>query len=138
MKTIKKLIAIVTCLCAISASAGEFPDISIKDLKKAIKEKKVIVIDVNGTNSYNKGHVPTAIDFSAKDTDLEKVLKDKDKETLVVAYCGGPSCGAYMRAASKAKALGFTNVKHLSAGISGWLQAGEKTEKAKKAKKKDA
>ena len=134
MKTVKKLIALVTCLIAVTAGAhaDEFPDITIKDLKKAISEKKVIVIDVNGTRSYTKGHVPTAIDFAAKGKSLDKILKDKDKETLVVAYCGGPSCGAYKRAASKAKALGFTNIKHLSAGISGWLQAGEKTEKGKK------
>lgn len=131
------MFAVVACLFAAvtSAQAEAYPDISIKDLKKAIAEKKVVVIDVNGSKSYAKGHVPTAIDFSAKGTDLEKTLKGKDKDTLVVAYCGGPSCGAYKKAASKAKALGFTNVKHLSAGISGWLQAGEKTEKAEKAKK---
>jgi len=48
---------------------------------------------------------------------------------LVVAYCGGPSCNAYTRAANAASKLGYTNVKHLSAGISGWLQAKELTEK---------
>lgn len=130
------MLAVVACLFAVatSAHAEAYPDISIKDLKKAIQEKKVIVIDVNGSKSYAKGHVPSAIDFSAKDVDLKTALKGVDKETLVVAYCGGPSCGAYKKAASKAKALGFTNVKHLSAGISGWMQAGEKTEKAKEAK----
>jgi rhodanese-related sulfurtransferase len=54
-----------------------------------------------------------------------------DKNALVVAYCGGPSCNAYTAAAKKAKALGYTNVKHLSAGISGWKAAGEKTVAAK-------
>ena len=131
------MIAIVACLftAVSSVNAESYPDISIKELKKAIKEKNVIVLDVNGSKSYAKGHVPTAIDFAAKGGDLKSALKGKGKETLVVAYCGGPSCGAYKRAAAKAKALGFTNVKHLSAGISGWLQAGEKTEKAKIGKK---
>jgi rhodanese-related sulfurtransferase len=36
---------------------------------------------------------------------------------------------AYKSAATKAEELGYTNVKHLSAGISGWKEAGEKTEK---------
>ena len=31
-------------------------------------------------------------------------------------------------AANAAKSLGYTNVKHLVAGISGWKKAGEKTE----------
>ena len=38
------------------------------------------------------------------------------------------ACG--LAAATAAEALGYKNIKHLSAGISGWLQAGEKTEKA--------
>ena len=43
---------------------------------------------------------------------------------------GGPSCSAYQAAANAAEKLGYKNIKHMSAGISGWLQAGEKTEKA--------
>ena len=53
-----------------------------------------------------------------------------NKDALIVAYCGGPQCMAYKAAAKKAVALGYTNVKHLSAGISGWKDAGEKVEKA--------
>ncbi|MGJ8697202.1 MAG: rhodanese-like domain-containing protein [Verrucomicrobiaceae bacterium] len=137
MKTLKKMIAIAACMFAAISSvhAESYPDISIKDLKKAIQEKNVIVLDVNGTKSYTNGHVPTAIDFAAQGKKLETILEGKDKDTLVVAYCGGPSCGAYKKGAAQAKALGFKNIKHLSAGISGWLQAGEKTEKVKKAKK---
>jgi rhodanese-related sulfurtransferase len=62
--------------------------------------------------------------------DLAKALP-ADKGALVVAYCGGPSCGSYAAAAKAAKELGYTNVKHMSAGLSGWKSAGEKTEAAK-------
>ena len=113
-----------------SVFAGEFPDISITDLKKAISDNKVTVIDVNGTDSYKAGHVPTAIDFDAAADKIADKLP-KDKGALVVAYCGGPSCGAYKAAATKAKELGYTNVKHMPAGISGWKEAGEKTEAGK-------
>lgn len=115
---------------SVAAPEAEFPDISIKELDKAIKDKKVFVIDVNGSKSFAKGHVPSAVDFQSS-SDLAKVLP-KDKKALVVAYCGGPRCSAYKRAAKEAKKLGYTNVRHLSAGISGWLQAGMKTEKAEK------
>ena len=108
--------------------AAEYPDISISDLKTAIAEKKVTVIDVNGSDSYAEGRVPTAIDFAAKGGELEKVLP-ADKDALIVAYCGGPSCSAYKKAANKAKELGYTNVKHLSAGKAGWKKAGETFEK---------
>jgi rhodanese-related sulfurtransferase len=124
----KKLLALVLSLVASSVMAAEFPDISIADLKQAIAEKKVTVIDVNGAASYAKGHVPGAINFAEAKADLASKLP-ADKGALVVAYCGGPSCSAYKAAANKAAELGYTNVKHLSAGISGWLQAGEATEK---------
>ena len=132
MKTLIACIA-AAFIASTSAFAGEFEDISIKELKEAIKDKKVTVIDVMGDKSYKKGHVPTAINFAASKDDLAKVLP-KDKDALVVAYCGGPQCSAYKKAAEAAEKLGYTNVKHLSAGISGWMQAGEETEKAKKAK----
>jgi len=124
----KKLLALVLSLIAGSVMAAEFPDISIADLKQAIADKKVTVIDVNGAASYAKGHVPGAINFAEAKADLASKLP-ADKGALVVAYCGGPSCSAYKAAANKAAELGYTNVKHLSAGISGWLQAGEATEK---------
>ncbi len=125
----KKLLTLALSLvCAGAIFGAEYPDISIADLKKAIADKKVTVIDVNGDASFKAGHVPGAINFAeAKDSLASKL--PADKSALVVAYCGGPSCSAYTRAANKAKELGYTNVQHLSAGISGWKSAGEATEK---------
>jgi len=120
----KKLIALVFALVATAGFAAEFPDISIADLKQAIADKKVTVIDVNGAASYQAGHVPTAIDFATQGANLASVLP-ADKGALVVAYCGGPQCSAYKAAANAASQLGYTNVKHLSAGISGWKAAKE-------------
>ena len=108
--------------------AGEYPDISIKELQKAIDAGKVAVIDVNGAKSFARGHIPTAIDFSSNAKSLAKVLP-KDKGTLVVSYCGGPGCRAYKRGAEAAEKLGYKNIKHLSAGISGWKKSGAKLAK---------
>lgn len=127
----KHLVTLALSLAfSVTAFAGDFADITIPELKKAIAEKSVTVIDVNGSDSYKSGHIPTAIDFAKAGDALEKSLP-ADKNALVVAYCGGPKCKAYQAAAKKAKDLGYTNVKHLSAGISGWKEAGEKTESAK-------
>ena len=126
MKKLLTLLAAV--LCAAQVQAGEFPDISITELKAAISEKKVTVLDVNGSDSFKAGHIPGAIDFRANKAEIAKALPS-DKGALVVAYCGGPTCGAYAAAAKTAKELGYTNVKHLSAGISGWKEAGAPLEK---------
>ena len=122
----KKLLALIaTVILAVNVQAGEYPDISIGDLEKAIKAGKVVVIDVNGKTSQTKrGVIPGAIAFSDSKT-LAKQLAKSKKDTLVVAYCGSSKCNAYKAGANAAAKLGFKNVKHLSAGIRGWLAAGK-------------
>jgi rhodanese-related sulfurtransferase len=128
-----KKLTIIACALLFAAvgcgGGGSYPDISIAELKAAIASNAVVLIDVNGSSSYRKGHIPGAIDYSAHKNDLASKLP-ADKNTLIVAYCGGPTCGAYKRAAKAAQELGYTNVKHFSAGISGWIRAGETVEKA--------
>jgi rhodanese-related sulfurtransferase len=125
----KKLIALAFSLAfAASVYAAEFPDISIPDLKSAMASQKVVLLDANGTESWQSGHIPGAIDFAAKQDKLSSTLP-ADKDVLVVAYCGNPQCPAYKAAAAAAKKLGYKNIKHLVAGIQGWKSAGEKTEK---------
>ena len=113
--------------------AAEFPDVSIKEVRTLSESKKAVIIDVNGTESYNKGHVPGALNWAAIKNDLESTLP-KDKNTTIVAYCGNPKCQAYQAAAKAASKLGYKNVKHMSAGIAGWKEAGEKTEKGESKK----
>jgi rhodanese-related sulfurtransferase len=133
---ILKMIVPMSCVLVMFASAGlsedapaTVPDISLTDLKKAIADKNVVLVDCNGSKSYANGHIPGAIDFEvAKDTLAQSL--PKDKAALVVAYCGGSKCGAYKAGADAATKLGYTNVKHFSGGISGWKTAGEKVEAA--------
>ena len=127
----KKILAICAAVVmAVSAQAAKYPDVTVNDLKSAIESKKVTLLDANGTESYQAKHIPGAIDFEAQKKNLASVLP-KDKNALVVAYCGGPQCQAYQAAAKAAEKLGYKNVKHLSAGISGWEKAGEKMASAK-------
>lgn len=100
-------------------------DISLADLKKAIADKAVVLIDCNGSESFAKGHLPGALNFEAIKTDLAKFLPE-DKTALIVAYCGGPQCGAYKAGVKAAKLLGYKQVKHFSGGLAGWEDAGEK------------
>jgi rhodanese-related sulfurtransferase len=133
MKKIAALMA--TALLTASVYAGEFADISIKDVKaavdsKAVESKKAVFIDVNGADSYKAGHVPGALNWATVKKDLAAKLPT-DKDALIVAYCGSPKCGAYAAAANAAKKLGYTNVKHMSAGIAGWKEAKMPTEAGK-------
>jgi rhodanese-related sulfurtransferase len=126
----KKLLACVSAaLLTFSVFAVEYADITISDLKSAIASKKVTLLDANGTESFQRGHIPGAVDFTANEANLSSVLP-KDKNALIVAYCANPRCKAYQGAAKAAEKLGYKNIKHLPAGIEGWKQAKEPTEHA--------
>lgn len=128
----KKIFALlVTAFVATAAYAGNtFPEISVTDVNSLVGAKTAVIIDVNGTDSYNAGHIPGALNY---DTIKDKLAANlpKDKNATIVAYCANPKCGAYARAATAAQKLGYTNVKHMTAGIAGWKEAGMKTESAK-------
>ena len=127
----KKFIALMAAaLVTASVYAGEFADISIKDVKAAAEAKSAVIIDVNGPDSYKAGHVPGALSWADIKGDLAAKLP-ADKTTPIIAYCGNPKCGAYAAAANAAKKLGYTNVKHMSAGIAGWNEAKMPTEAGK-------
>jgi rhodanese-related sulfurtransferase len=122
-------LAIATAL-VMPARAGEssYPDISQPALTKAIKAKQVTLLDANGTDSWKSGHIPGALNFETVKGNLKSKLPT-NKKALIVAYCGSPMCGAYKAAADAAKSLGYTNVKHFSAGISGWKKSGAAVQK---------
>lgn len=127
----KKLLLTLSLALAAGATAfaASFPDISLDQLKKAIDAKDVVILDVNGTDSYKAGHIPGSIDFIANKSDIAAKLP-ADKSTLIVAYCGNEKCGAYAAAAEAAKDLGYTNVQHFKPGLAGWKAAGEPTQAA--------
>lgn len=103
---------------------AETSDISLANLRQAMADKAVVLLDCNGSKSYAAAHLSGAIDFESTKADLAKQLP-ADKATLVVAYCGGPRCLAYQAGTAAAIKLGYTNVKHFSGGLSGWKAAGE-------------
>jgi rhodanese-related sulfurtransferase len=119
----------VFLLAAAAAFAGnKYPGISQDELKQAIADKSVVLLDANGADSYQAGHIPGAIDFAAHKDDLASLLP-ANKNALVVAYCGGEKCTAYRAAADAAVKLGYLNVRHFAPGISGWKSSGEKVER---------
>ena len=119
----KKIIALMAAaFLTASVYAGEFADISLQDVQAAATAKSAVIIDANSPASYKAGHVPGALSYATIKGDLAASLP-ADKNALIIAYCGNPHCGAYLQAAKAAQKLGYTNIKHMSAGIDGWNEA---------------
>jgi rhodanese-related sulfurtransferase len=121
MKTFASLLFIL--VFAATTQAAQYPEITLDQVKSAIADKKVVLLDANGTDSWQKGHIPGAIDFTAAKGNLASLLP-KDKNALIVAYCACPGCPYYLQAADAAVKLGYTNVKHFTPGIYGWRESG--------------
>jgi rhodanese-related sulfurtransferase len=124
-----KYLLTLACTLALASFAmadDKYPDISHDELKAAIAKKAVTLLDLNGSASYDKAHIPGAIDFTKiKPEELASKLP-KDKGALIVAYCANENCTAYQKGAAAAKELGYTNVKHYAKGIMGWTAAEKK------------
>lgn len=87
---------------------------------------KVQVIDVNEPDNFGFAHVPGA-HLMAYDAVTAEGLPI-DHTTTLVFYCWSPECPAASMAARTAGGLGFTDVYCMTAGITGWQDAGLPTE----------
>jgi len=100
--------------------------ISPADLHRRMQDGQVAVIDVNARQSWLRARVPGALNLDPGDYDEKALPPDKDAD--LVFYCSNPMCRKAPNAARRAKKLGYSNVKVMSAGISGWLAARLPTE----------
>jgi rhodanese-related sulfurtransferase len=105
-----------------SAHKVEAPHVTLEEMKGIVAGKTATVFDCNSAATYAEGHIPGAVSFAANETNFASVLP-KDKNALIVAYCGGTMCSAWEAAAKEAQRLGYTNVKHFPEGIKGWKDA---------------
>ncbi len=102
------------------------PTLSPAALRERMQGGPVTVIDVNPPARWGAAHVPGALNLdpmSYAERDLPA-----DKSALLVFYCSNFLCRKAPNAARRARAMGYENVRVLSAGIAGWLAAALPTE----------
>jgi rhodanese-related sulfurtransferase len=113
------------------ASAPAFADegftlIHSQQLAQDLKANQALVFDANGAETRQKeGIIPGAkLLSSASGYDVAKEIA-APKTQEVVFYCGGPKCMASHEAASRAVKAGYSNVKVMADGITGWKASGQ-------------
>ena len=112
------------------------PVISPRDLHERMRHGPVLVVDVNAESRWLAARVP-----GARHADPVSFAEDDlpaDRDTAVVFYCSGPLCRKAPNAARRARGWGYRNVTVMSAGITGWLEAGLPTESGARAIGEDA
>ncbi|WP_319582390.1 rhodanese-like domain-containing protein [uncultured Pseudodesulfovibrio sp.] len=88
---------------------------------KMPKPKNVMIIDSRPYKpKYVDGYIPTAESIPASQFDKMTDKLPKDKDALLVFYCGGLACPLSHKSAFAAEAMGYTNVKVYAAGFPDW------------------
>jgi rhodanese-related sulfurtransferase len=96
-------------------------------LKTALeKGERIVVVDARSPESYQKEHIPNAINFPHR-TMSEESTRHLDRSALYVTYCDGIGCNASTKGAFNLARLGF-RVKELMGGLDWWKRDGYKTE----------
>lgn len=93
--------------------------ISCRDVSNLLAQRRAAVFDVNASSRWAVAHVPGARNLDPAHFSESELPADKDTE--LVFYCSGFLCRKAPNAARRAKAMGYTNVRVMSAGIEGWL-----------------
>lgn len=109
----------------------EFTTITHDELAdKLDSDDDFILVDVLGSESYQRAHLPGAINIDVHEDDFlekaEEQLPDKDQEIIV--YCGSFSCGASPKAAGKLTDAGYKNVIDYEGGLKDWAEQGHSLE----------
>jgi rhodanese-related sulfurtransferase len=96
--------------------------ISPDAVRRLVEARRTTVIDVNGAISWAQAHVPGARHLDP--TGFAESDLPPDKATDLVFYCSNSMCRKAPNAARRAKAMGYTSVRVMSAGIKGWVATG--------------
>jgi rhodanese-related sulfurtransferase len=117
----------------LAALAQDTPNVQAKQVTSADvdellkKNSQIIILDVRTPDEFKQGHLKNAINLNIQDPDaLEKIGKLDHKATYLV-YCRTQRRSGI--AVSHMIESGFSNVYHMTDGMSGWLQNGKSVEK---------
>ncbi|MEV7522941.1 rhodanese-like domain-containing protein [Streptomyces sp. NPDC091371] len=100
------------------------------ELKQAIAEGSVTVLDTLGGDYYAQQHLPGAVELVRADVDDRAPDLLPDLDAAIVTYCSNPGCANSGQVADRLTALGYTNVRKYREGIQDWVEAGLPTEPA--------
>jgi rhodanese-related sulfurtransferase len=105
--------------------AGELVSVSAAHVHKLIEsaDPTLIVDSRPAKRKYDLGHIPTAINIPDSQFDSLRHLLPAEKAAPILFYCDGFKCPLSAGSATKAKALGYTNVKTFTGGYPGWVAA---------------
>jgi ArsR family transcriptional regulator len=99
----------------------EMEPVSREELLQRLRDDTATLLDVRPEEEYRNGHLPKAVNISARD--IEKRLSEFPKDREIVAYCRGPYCILSFEAVKKLREWGY-RARRLEDGFPEWEAAG--------------
>jgi rhodanese-related sulfurtransferase len=117
----------------VAEARGRVREISPADVKAALEgDEELVVLDVREPHEFARGHLPGAINVPRGMLELtadadspvaDPAVADK-RDARVVTYCLKAPGARSLFAADTLATMGFANVAAMTAGVSGWREAG--------------
>lgn len=95
--------------------------VSVDELREALQEDRVILLDVRPATEYQAGHLPQARSLPVDE--LETRLEELPHDREIVAYCRGPYCVFADEAVTLLRSHGFV-AHRLDVGVPEWRHLG--------------
>lgn len=86
------------------------------------ESEPVTLVDVREADEWRKGHLPNAVHVPRGFLEMQAESKVPGKESPIIVYCAGGNRSAL--ATQTLKQMGYTNVRHMAGGFTGWKEAG--------------
>ncbi len=104
-------------------AAKNYIEVGIPVVKNALEKDTAVIMDARPRKKFLKETIPGSI--SMYDKELERLAGrfPVDKNTPVIAYCGGYECNKSHIVASKLMEMGYSDVSVFAAGLPGWKKA---------------
>jgi len=99
----------------------ELEPVSIKELRRRMREGDITVIDVRPEEEYLAGHIPGALSIPV--AQLKRRLAEIPKRNDVVAYCRGPYCVYSVEAVGILRRHGY-RARRANDGLPDWRASG--------------
>ena len=116
-----------------SANAGDpfaaIPRITVEELVAAIKEDRVVIVDIETADAYREEHIKGAVSIPLDEV-RERGPKELPTTKLIVTYCACPAEHSSAQAASFLRYKGFKQTAALLGGLDAWKAAGLPVERS--------
>lgn len=104
---------------------SELMTLSYSQLLKLMKNPNVLLIDARGSEEYQKGHLPGAINIYAYEPDQNvyfSTITKLDNNKLLIVYCDGGHCDASHKLSADIMSFGYKKVYLYNGGWEEWTQ----------------